>query len=122
VVYEEQSPDFNLIDVKLITFCDKIILSMTFDVWEIKMGVFFDVVVSVQFSDGVARLNVAEVASVSQDGQRVLGAPTQIATSLPGLLQMQGQINQLIDGLIERKVLRKQDPAATGGDVVSAGT
>jgi hypothetical protein len=86
------------------------------------MGVFFDVVVSVQFSDGVARLNVAEVASVSQDGQRVLGAPTQIATSLPGLLQMQGQINQLIDGLIERKVLRKQDPAATGGDVVSAGT
>jgi hypothetical protein len=81
------------------------------------MSVFFDVVVSVQFSDGVVRLNVADFANVSKDGQRTLGPTTQIATTLPGLLQMQGQINQLIDGLVERKVLRKPEPGAPSDGV-----
>lgn len=77
------------------------------------MSLYFDVVVSAQFSEGVVRLGLADYVGPPQDGKRPTGEVTQLATSVQGLLQMQSQINQLVDGLVERKVLRRQDPAAT---------
>ena len=77
------------------------------------MSLYFDVVVSAQFSEGVVRLGLADYVGAPQDGKRPTGEVTQLATSVQGLLQMQSQINQLVDGLVERKVLRRQDPAAT---------
>jgi hypothetical protein len=76
------------------------------------MSIFFDVVVSAQFSEGVVRLGLADYVGPPKDGKRPTGDVTQLATSVQGLLQMQAQINQLVEGLVERKVLRRQDPAA----------
>ena len=73
---------------------------------------YFDVVVSTQFSDGVVRLGVAEFTGPSNDGKRSTGDVTHLVTSLPGLVQMQSQINQLIEGLVERNVLRRQGETA----------
>lgn len=70
---------------------------------------YFDTVVSTQFSDAVVRIGVADFTGPAQDGKRPTGEVTYLATSLPGLLQLQGQVQQLIDGLIERKVLKRQD-------------
>ncbi len=73
---------------------------------------YFDVVVSTQFSDGVVRLGVANFTGPNQDGQRSTGGVTYLVTSLPGLVQMQSQLNQLIEGLVEKNVLRRQVESA----------
>lgn len=73
--------------------------------------IYFDTVITTQFSDGVVRLGVCDFVGAPQDGKRPMGEVTHLATSLPGLLQLQTQINQLIEGLVEKQILRKQDPA-----------
>lgn len=72
--------------------------------------IYFDTVLTTQFSDGVVRFGVCDFVGAPQDGKRATGDITQLATSLPGLLQLQAQINQLIAGLVEKQILRKQDP------------
>ncbi len=82
--------------------------------------IYFDAVVSTQFSEGVVRLGLADYIGPPQDGKRQTGEVTHVATSLPGLVQMQAQINQLVEGLIEKQVLRRQtppSPSATEDDV-----
>lgn len=69
---------------------------------------YFDVVVSAQFADGVVRLGVADYTGQTKDGQRTTGPVTHLVTSLPGLVQLQAQINQLVEGLVEKNVLRRQ--------------
>ena len=72
--------------------------------------IFFDVVKSSQFSDGVVRFALTDFIGAAQDGKRITNEEvTYLATSLPGLLQLQSQVNQMIDGLVEKQVLRKQD-------------
>jgi len=71
--------------------------------------VFFDQVLSVQFADGVARVSLAPIVSQDKEGKRIMGVPTQIVTTLPGLIQLQAQINQLMEGLVEKNILRKAE-------------
>lgn len=72
--------------------------------------IFFDVVKSSQFSDGVVRFALTDFVGASPDGKRIANEDvTYLATTLPGLLQLQSQVNQMIDGLLEKQVLRKQD-------------
>jgi len=72
--------------------------------------IYFDVVKSTQFADGVVRFALADFVGASQDGKRQTSEEaTYLATSLPGLLQLQSQVNQMIDGLVEKQVLRKQE-------------
>lgn len=75
--------------------------------------IYFDAVVSTEMSEGVVRLSVADYSGPPQDGKRQTGSVTKLATSLPGLVQLQAQINQLVDGLIEKQVLRRQTPPST---------
>lgn len=77
---------------------------------------FFDAVVSTQFSDGVVRLGVADHIGPSVDGQRPTGEVRYLTTTLPGLVQLQSQINQLVEGLIEKQVLRRQRPTLAADD------
>lgn len=73
--------------------------------------IFMDVVLSAQVSDGVVRLVVASYQGPEKEGKRPVGDQQQIVTTLPGLLQLQSQINQVVEGLVERKVLRKNETA-----------
>lgn len=77
--------------------------------------VYFDVIVSTRLSEGVVRLGVADFIGPVEDGKRQTGEVTQLVTSLPGLIQMQAQVNQLVEKLIEKKVL-KRDESATKTD------
>jgi len=77
---------------------------------------FFDAVVSTQFSDGVVRLGVADYIGPPADGQRPTGPTTYLTTTLPGLVQLQIQINQLVEGLVEKQVLRRQTPTLAVDD------
>jgi hypothetical protein len=70
---------------------------------------YFDTVLSAQFSDGVVRFSLSDFVGPPVEGKRPTGEVTQIATSLAGLLQLQSQVKQIIDGLVEKQVLRKQE-------------
>ncbi len=75
---------------------------------------FFDVSVSAQYSEGIVRLGVAELVGTNQDGKRTLGPTRVILTTLQGMLQLQAQVNQMVDGLVEKGILRKsENPSAT---------
>jgi hypothetical protein len=74
--------------------------------------IYFDTVLSTQFSDGVVRFGLADYVGPAVDGKRPTGEVTHLATSLSGLLQLQSQINQMVNGLVDKQVLRKQDDPA----------
>ena len=74
-----------------------------------KDGLFFDAVVSSQLLDGVVRLGVAEVVGPEKDGKRQVSEPKMILTTLTGLLQLQAQINQMVDGLVDKNILKKRE-------------
>lgn len=76
-----------------------------------KDGLFFDAVLSAQLLDGVVRLGVAEVVGPEKDGKRQVSDPKMILTTLTGLLQLQLQINQMVDGLVDKKILTKREDA-----------
>ena len=71
--------------------------------------IFFDVPVSTQFSNGVVKLGVAEFSGPEKDGKQPVGNQKMILTTLPGLLQFQAQINQLVNELVQRNVLKKNE-------------
>jgi hypothetical protein len=71
--------------------------------------IFFDVPVSTQFSNGVVKLGVAEFSGPEKDGKQPIGNQKMILTTLPGLLQFQAQINQLVNELVQRNVLKKNE-------------
>jgi hypothetical protein len=71
--------------------------------------IFFDVPVSAQFSHGVVKLGVAEFTGPEKDGKQPIGNPRTILTTLPGLLNLQAQINQLVKELAERKLIKPND-------------
>jgi hypothetical protein len=75
--------------------------------------IFFDVPVSTQFSNGVVKLGVAEFSGPEKDGKQSIGNQKMILTTLPGLLQFQAQINQLVNELVQRNVLKKNDMAGS---------
>jgi hypothetical protein len=75
--------------------------------------IFFDVPVSTQFSNGVVKLSVAEFSGPEKDGKQPIGNQKMILTTLPGLLQFQAQINQLVNELVQRNVLKKNDMAGS---------
>lgn len=71
--------------------------------------IFFDVPVSTQFSNGVVKLGVAVFSGPEKEGKQPIGNPKMILTTLPGLVQFQAQINQLVNELVQRNVLKKND-------------
>jgi len=71
--------------------------------------IFFDVPVSTKFSNGVVKLGVAEFSGPEKDGKQPVGNQKMILTTLPGLLQFQAQINQLVNELVQRNVLKKNE-------------
>lgn len=71
--------------------------------------IYFDTVLSTQFSDGVIRFGLSDYVGPAVDGKRPTGEVTHLATSLSGLLQLQSQINQMVSGLVDKQVLRKQE-------------
>lgn len=72
--------------------------------------IYFDVIKSSQFSDGVVRFALTDFVGAAQDGKRQTNDDvTYLATSLPGLLQLQSQVNQMVDGLVDKQILRKQE-------------
>lgn len=76
-----------------------------------KDALFFDAVLSAQLLDGVVRVGVAEVVGPEKDGKRQVSEPKMILTTLTGLLQLQLQINQMVDGLVDKNILKKREEA-----------
>lgn len=75
--------------------------------------------VSTQFSNGVVKLGVAEFVGPEKDGKQPIGNPRTILTTLPGLLNLQAQINQLVKELAERKLIKPNDEIkSTSADVL----
>lgn len=73
--------------------------------------VFFDVPLSAQFADGAVRIELGIYKSEMKDKKRNVTPGATLVTTLPGILQLQGQINQLVEGLVEKKILTKKDSA-----------
>jgi len=71
--------------------------------------VFFDQVVAVRFSEGVARFEVGAFIGEKEDGKRVVGEIGHVFCSVAGLLQLKDQIDALVTALVEKKVLKKSD-------------
>jgi len=78
--------------------------------------IFFDVPVSTQFTNGVVKLGVAEFSGPEKEGKQPVGNQKVILTTLPGLLLLQSQINQLVTELVQRKVLKKNEANASKPD------
>jgi len=78
--------------------------------------IYFDVIINTQLSEGVVRLGVADYVGPPIDGKRQTGDVTQLATSLPGLVQMQAQVNQLVENLIDKGILKRQKPTPMDDD------
>jgi hypothetical protein len=73
--------------------------------------VFFDVPLSAQFADGAVRIELGIYKGEMKDKKRNVTPGATLVTTLPGILQLQGQINQLVEGLVEKKILTKKDSA-----------
>ena len=63
--------------------------------------VFFDVPLSAQFADGAVRIELGIYKGEMKDKKRNVTPGATLVTTLPGILQLQGQINQLVEGLVE---------------------
>ena len=72
---------------------------------------FFDVPLSAQFADGTVRIEMGIYKGEIKDKKRNVTPGVTLVTTLPGILLLQGQINQLVEGLVEKKILTKKDSA-----------
>ena len=73
--------------------------------------VFFDVPLSAQFADGAVRIELGIYKGEMKDKKRNVTPGATLVTTLPGILQIQWQINKLVEGLVEKKILTKKDSA-----------
>lgn len=75
---------------------------------------FFDMVLSTHVRDGVVRISVAEFDNKESSEEQDKKPPAffesnVLVTSLPGLLQLHRQINQVIEGLETKGIIKKNE-------------
>ncbi len=73
---------------------------------------FFEVVLSSQFSNGIVKIEVASLLGQDKDGKQTISPSKTILTSVTGLIQMQAQLNRFVDELVEKKLLKKNEKAS----------
>lgn len=82
---------------------------------------FFDMVLSTHVRDGVVRISVAEFDNKeTTEGEekkaQAFYESNVLVTSLPGLLQLHRQINQVIEGLESKGIIKKNEKEEAKSD------
>jgi len=82
---------------------------------------YADGIANITIIEGVARFDLVNFAPTSADPKAIKAVGT-VAMSLQGLLRTHGQLNDLVNKLIEQGVLKKSEPGALGQQGVSTGS
>jgi hypothetical protein len=73
-------------------------------------SIYADGVRNVSFSNGVVKIEFATQQQITDDQLETTPVAT-VALPAPGFLQTLGQLNKLVEGLIEKGVLQRNDAA-----------
>ena len=79
--------------------------------------VFADAMVKVQLINGVVRMELVELqgADTAEAGNKTTPVPTiQLIMPLNGFLRMHEQISNAVEQMVQKGMLKRQDPAQTG--------
>ncbi len=79
--------------------------------------VFADAMVKVQLINGVVRMELVELqgGDSTEAGNKTTPVPTiQLLMPLNGFLRMHEQISNAVEQMVQKGMLKRQDPAQTG--------
>lgn len=74
---------------------------------------YADGIANITIIEGVARFDLVNFAPTNADPKAIKAVGT-VAMSVQGLLRTHGQLNDLVNKLIEQGVLKKAEPGAVG--------
>lgn len=74
---------------------------------------YADGIANIAIIEGVARFDLVSFAPTNDDPKAIKAVGT-VAMSVQGLLRTHGQLNDLVNKLVEQGVLKKAEPSAVG--------
>ena len=82
---------------------------------------YVDGIGAISLADGVVRFDLMSITSI-QDGKAVAARSGGLAMSLPAMIKVHEQLGQMINELVKKGVLQKNEPQAKAVQPSSAST
>ena len=74
---------------------------------------------AISLADGVVRFDMMSITSI-QDGKAVAARSGGLAMSLPAMIKVHDQLGQMINELVQKGVLQKNEPQAKAAQPATA--